>query len=112
MQETWIIYYLPLITAAILTALTLSVPFLLLCYYVHGKIKDRDTKINKLNQAYICLRYAYKKAASITTRDLSYGANTSSLNEGGREHIQQQGQHELYIGAEKLARQAGIPEDA
>jgi hypothetical protein len=111
MQEIWIIYYLPLIAAAIFTAMTLSVIILIIYYCIRKTLKDRATKIDNLNRAYVRMRYAYKKAAGITTRNTSFGMDLSLVSEDSREHRQQQSHNTLYIEAEKLAQHAGVPDD-
>jgi hypothetical protein len=129
-QLTGTVYYAPLIKAAILTVLTMSAIFILLFYsantamnnrmndkdkeisVLNVKVDEQTAKINEQKQAYIRLRHAYKKAAGITTRETSYDIGVSSVNDGSTEHLQQLGEFELYMEAERLARSAGIPEDA
>ena len=111
MQEIWIIYYLPLIAAAIFTALTLSVIILIIYYYIRKTLKDRATKIDNLNRAYVRMRYAYKKAAGITTRNTSFGMGLSLVSEDSTERLQQLSPDTLFMEAERLAQHAGALDD-
>ncbi len=67
---------------------------------------------DELKGAYIRMRHAYKKAAGITTKDTSHGMDMSVVKEGSKEHLQQLRHEELYMDAERLAHEVGIPDDA
>ena len=57
------------------------------------------------------MRYAYKKAVGITTRDLDYGTGVVAVHEDSRERLQELGHHDLYMEAERFAHGGGILEN-
>jgi hypothetical protein len=75
-------------------------------------IQKEGARSDNLKRAYIRLRYAYKKAAGITTRDASIGIGMKDVNEDSVVHLQQLDEYHLYLEAEKLAKENGILEDA
>jgi hypothetical protein len=70
-----------------------------------------NIRADKLYSAFIRMRYLYKDAIHMTTRDLEYDMGEGQVKEESQEHFQQMDPHDLYMEADRLSKEAGVPDD-
>lgn len=75
-------------------------------------LQKERSKADNLMRAYIRLRTAYRKNLGMVSRDLSYGGDEKNVREDGKEHLQNKNERDLFMEAERLSRESGVPDDA
>jgi len=109
-------YYSELVLAIIFSAVTMGVIFTLIAYafnkHMVEKVNSAENRASKIQDAYIRLLYAYRNARGITVREKSYDMGGNRVTEGSKEHLRSMDHYDLYIEAERLAREAKVPADA
>jgi len=69
-------------------------------------------RADKLKGAYIRMRYAYRKKEGIILGSVGTKFHATFVVEGSPEHLKNISQDTLCTEAEKLAKEAGVPDDA
>jgi len=109
-------YYSELILAIILSAIIIGSIFTLMAYkfnkYVTEKVNTAERRTGEIEDAYINLRHAYRNALGIKVREVPYGMGGNAVKNKSKEYLQSMNHHDLYIEAERLAREAEVPADA
>lgn len=121
-QSNWISDNILLIISFIISVLIMTLIFSLAFYYMNKYINEKvenmktekdsvEERLNKLKKAYIQLRTAYRKNRGIVVRELQFGITANIVDGDSNEHLQQMNEHDLYIDAERLSRESGVPDD-
>lgn len=109
-------YYSGLVMSIIFSAVTMGLIFTLIAYgfnkHMVEKVSSAENRVSKIQDAYIHLRYAYRNERGITVREKSYDMGGSKVKKGSKEHLRSMDHYDLYIEAERLAREAKVPADA
>jgi ABC-type multidrug transport system fused ATPase/permease subunit len=82
------------------------------CNGVSANYENEREQNNKLRNAYIRLRTAYRKNLNMASREVQCGLKANVVGRDSKERFQNMSEHDLFIEAERLSRESGVPDDA